>query len=130
MVVTYAAILKPQEDGHFEALVPDLKKETQGKTLEETVEHLYDLIASTCLDIIDLGETLPKADLNTNEDLEEGDQRILIRADLDAYRKEHKEKCLRVTVSAPEGLVKRAKKAGINFSKAFQQILREKLNEN
>lgn len=126
MVKVYPVILKETENGYV-VDVPDFNINTQGKDLAEAIYMARDAIGLMGIDMEDDDEDLPEP-YSTNVSAGEGQLITLVDIDFTEYRRKVDNKAVKKNCTIPSWLAAEAEKEGINFSKALQEALMNKLH--
>lgn len=119
----YPAVFHPEETG-FSVSVPDIDGcFTEGDTLEEAMDMVFDAIG-LCLEDC---EEFPKASLPNEVPREESDFIVLVPFDKAAYQKKHDTRAVKKTLTIPSWLNTMAEEHHINFSSVLQSALKQQL---
>lgn len=122
MNIVYPAVCH-FEDGGYWCEFPDLDGcFSQGDSEREIVENAGEALEGYALSVLEKGGELPQASAITDFRAEGRDFLTYISCDISGSGK-----FVRKNVTLPEWLAVRAEKAGVNFSKALQEGLAEKL---
>lgn len=125
----YPAIFTPEDEGKFSVCFPDIEGcFTCGDNLAEGIEMAKDALSLMLYDMEEEGTIVPTPtplkDVQT-----EGDAFVsYIPADTFEYQKRFCNRTVKKTLSIPEWLNESATAAGINFSQALQNALKQQLN--
>ena len=126
----YPAIFHRAEEGGFWVTFPDIPEcMTQGDDMKQAYEMAVEALGLSISTMEDSGEMLPQASEPDSIDLKEG-VLVIVEFDLAEYRRKHRSRAVKKTLSIPEWLNEAAIKAGINFSQTLQEALMEKVNMN
>lgn len=126
MRYVYTAVLTLQEDGSYEAKVPDIQHcVTSGRDLADAIEMIEDAAAMmlTCLE--DDCSPIPESTLPNDIEIPQGSISTLIRIDTDKYRIANNTHAVRKNVSLPAWMATMADKRGLNCSQVLQDALRQ-----
>lgn len=142
-VIYPVCIFQTKEE--YMAFVPDLKtNNTSGKTLEEVLFMVQDLIASYILeDLEDVSKNeIPKQsnidDIDINEvqkywEIEDNEivssLKTLVMVDLDEFVQKWGNKSVRKNLTIPQWLNTKAEALNINFSQVLQEALLKKISK-
>lgn len=139
MMLIYPACFYLDNDG-YTVVFPDLNcLSTDGKTLEQAMEHAIDCLARYLYLETKENHKLPKPTTLNNVDPNKIEKEMhfnikskesftnLISVDLDSYAKEHFEVAIKKTLTIPAWLNMLAIQNNINFSKVLQEALENKL---
>ncbi len=123
----YPALLKQTDSGDYLIMVPDVSGCTAtGKTIEEVLDKIRDVLAKCLCVLEDIGQSLPKPSLPFA--IADGQATVvLVDVDLLEYRKETDTKAVRKNVSMPAWLSYLADKRGVNCSQLLQEALKKEL---
>ena len=110
----YPAVFHKAEEGGFWVSFPDFPEcMTQGDSMDEAYE----------------GTDIPKASEFETVDPEDGIL-VIIEFDMAEYRRKHRSKAVKKTLSIPEWLNEAAIRENLNFSQILQEALMMKLGVN
>lgn len=129
MKQAYPIILTPEKDGVFLVYVPDFKINTQGSTVEESIEMAMDAIAG--VGMVREKENIPFPVPSTLQQItaEHPEEIVtLVLVDFTAYRRQNEQRIVRKNCSLPSWLNAEAEKAGLNFSALLQAAIKSELN--
>lgn len=126
MKQVYPIILHPEAGGGYSVFVPDLDIGTQGDTLAECIDMARDAIGLWGICEQDAGRPIPSPSALTPPH-EENELVTLVDIDFAAYRRANDMRTIRKNVTLPSYLNELAEKAGINFSQALQDALKQRL---
>ena len=116
----YPAVFHKAEEGGFWVSFPDFPEcMTQGDSMDEAYE----------MAIEDEGTDIPKASEFETVDPEDGIL-VIIEFDMAEYRRKHRSKAVKKTLSIPEWLNEAAVRENLNFSQILQEALMVKLGVN
>ena len=125
----YPAIFHMAEDEGFWVSFPDFPEcLTQGDNMEQAYEMAVDALGLCLSERVDHGLEIPDATSHDKINIKEGMLLVIIEFDMAEYRRKHRSKAVKKTLSIPEWLNEEAVKAGINFSQVLQEALILKLN--
>ena len=126
MKKAYPIILTPDEYGYF-VTIPDIDRNTQGKTIAEAIYMARDAIGAWAICEQDAGRPVPEPTvrLSTQND---NDIVNFVDIDFEQYRQSVDMTAERTNVTLPRYLKRKAEIAGINFSQELQERLKEKLH--
>ncbi len=126
MKEAYPIIISKEKDGYY-VFIPDFDIATQGTGVVDAIEMARGPIGLMGIDMEDEGKELPKPN---SAKIRPGENDIVTLVDVDfaEYRKKVDNRAVKKNCTIPYWLNVEAEKAGINFSKALQEILMEKLN--
>lgn len=125
----YPAIFTPEDEGKFSIHFPDIEGcFTCGDDLSDGIEMAKDALSLMLYDMEEEGNTIP--DPTPLKDVQtEGNAFVTyIPADTFEYRKQFNNRAVKKTLTIPEWLNESATAAGINFSQALQNALKQQLN--
>ena len=135
MISMYPACFYHDDDG-YTVVFPDLNYlATDGKTLEEAMDHAVDCLAGyiylekkdgnpipDASDISDIDALKIARDLDPEDDPKNYFVNY-VNVDVDAYAKQHFEKSVKKTLTIPAWLNQLAMENNVNFSKVLQDAL-------
>ena len=114
----YPAVFHKAEEGGFWVSFPDFPEcMTQGDSMDEAYEMAIDALG---LSLSSIEETV---------DPEDGIL-VIIEFDMAEYRRKHRSKAVKKTLSIPEWLNEAAVRENLNFSQILQEALMVKLGVN
>lgn len=123
----YPAIFTPEPDGwsiHF----PDLEGcYTCGDDLKDGIEMAQDVLALVLYGYESDGRLIPPPSSLEGLTLSEGQFANYILCDTLEYRKKHRNRAVKKTLTIPEWLNEAASNAGLNFSQVLQEALLKRL---
>lgn len=123
----FPVILTPEEEGFFVDF-PDIEScYTQGDDLTDALEMAKDVLALRLCDYENKNKAIPKASLEQNFILNDGQIISLVSADTVAYRKIWDNKAVKKTLTIPAWLNTLAERNEINFSAILQKALKDEL---
>ena len=124
----YPAIFTPEESGGYSVLFPDLEGcYTFGDSLEDSLEMAVDALALVLYGYEKDGCTIPAPSARESFTLKENEFVNYVVCDTLVYRKRHKNKAIKKTLTIPEWLNEEATALGINFSQVLQDALKKQL---
>ena len=118
----YPAVFNKEETGYFVRFPDIMPCYTEGKTLEDAVINAKDVLESRIEVALERGEELPAP---SDIDSLSGDRLMLIVADIESIKSQTR--YVKKTLSIPHWLNVAAEKERINFSRALQETLKERL---
>jgi predicted RNase H-like HicB family nuclease len=127
MKKAYPVVLTPAEEGGYIVYVPDFDIHTQGDDMADAMFMARDAISMMGCYREDEHQELPEPSLIDSIKVESGEIKTLVDVDFDSYRKKNDNRAVRKNVTIPSWLNAEAEKAGINFSAALQNALKEQL---
>ncbi|HBQ27088.1 MAG TPA: hypothetical protein DD791_11895 [Syntrophomonas sp.] len=133
MVYIYPAIFTPdnvEERGVVYTVdVPDIPGcVTEGESIEEAISMAREAVAGCILAMKQAGEEIPSAsNYNDVKITLYGEFVTLIDVDLNDYLRKKETKSVIKTVSLPQWLAIMAEEAGISYSQALQEALKDRL---
>ena len=123
----YPAIFHRAEEGGFWVTCPDIPEcMTQGDDMKQAYEMAVEALGLSISTMEDSGEMLPQASEPDSIDLKEG-VLVIVEFDLAEYRRKHRSRAVKKTLSIPEWLNEAAVRENINFSQLLQEALMAKL---
>lgn len=126
----YPAIFTPEKNGGFSINFPDLEEcYTCGDNLKDGIFMAEDVLASVLYDYERMNKEIPNASDLKNIQVNEGEFVNYITCDTLWYRKKHRCKAIKKTLTIPEWLNEAAIRQGINFSQVLQEALMEKVRQ-
>ena len=126
----YPAVFHKAEEGGFWVSFPDFPEcMTQGDSMDEAYEMAIDALGLSLSSIEDEGTDIPKASEFETVDPEDGIL-VIIEFDMAEYRRKHRSKAVKKTLSIPEWLNEAAIRENLNFSQILQEALMMKLGVN
>ena len=129
MELVYGALFEECEEGGYSVSFPDLPGcFTEGDTLSEAIAMVKEAACGWLYGEIERGNQIPKATPRGRlRDSKDGFINMIL-LDMDEYRRKHRDKAIKKTLTIPEWLNTRAVEAGLNFSQVLQEGLKERLN--
>ncbi|MBQ3661794.1 MAG: type II toxin-antitoxin system HicB family antitoxin [Firmicutes bacterium] len=125
----YPAIFEKEEGYGYNVRFPDVDGcYTCGQTLIEAFEMAVDVLALMLFDKEETGKAIPEATPIEAVKTARGEFVSYITCDTKVYRRSHRTKAVKKTLSIPEWMNEEAVEAGLNFSKILQEAIAEKLN--
>jgi len=129
MRYVYPAVFRPEKEGGFCVLFPDIKRgATQGETIAECIENAEDFLCLALYDMEEHKEEIPEPTNIKNIVSESNDITTLISVDTETYRRYYENKLVKKTLNIPSWLNEQAEFANINFSQTLQKALKIELN--
>lgn len=126
MKEVYPIILTPAEKGYV-VTVPDLDINTEGDSVADAISMARDAIGLWGICEQDSGRKIPHASGLVLK-CEPHEITTLVDIDFDAYRRANDMKTIRKNVTLPSWLASQAEDAGVNFSAALQNALKQQLH--
>lgn len=133
MVYIYPAIFTPdnvEERGVVYTVdVPDIPGcVTEGESIEDAISMAREAVAGCILAMKQAGEEIPPASKYNDVKITlDGEFVTLIDVDLNDYLRKKETKSVIKTVSLPQWLAIMAEEAGISYSQALQEALKDRL---
>jgi len=128
MKYVYPAIFRPEEDGGFCIIFPDLRRgATQGDNMVDAIEMAEDFLSSVLYDIEEEKAAMPVPSETKTIQTLPNDIITLISADTGEYRRFKENRVVKKTLTLPSWLNAKAEAASINFSQTLQRALKEEL---
>ena len=133
MVYIYPAIFTPDNvEGRgvvYTVDVPDIPGcVTEGESIEEAISMAREAVAGCILAMKQAGEAIPAASNYSDVKITvDGEFVTLIDVDLNDYLRKKETKSVIKTVSLPQWLAIMAEEAGISYSQALQEALKDRL---
>ena len=126
----YPAVFHKAEEGGFWVSFPDFPEcMTQGDSMDEAYEMAIDALGLSLSSIEGEGTDIPKASEFETVDPEDGIL-VIVEFDMAEYRRKHRSKAVKKTLSIPEWLNEAAIRENLNFSQILQEALMVKLGVN
>lgn len=127
MKYAYPIIITPA-GADYVVYVPDLEINTQGTSVADAMEMARDAIGMW--GCYEQDEKRPIPQPGTQKEVKAGPNDIvtLVDVDFDEYRRRHENRVVRKNVTIPSWLNEKAEQAGINFSAALQDALKNQLH--
>lgn len=127
MKYVYPIILTPAAKGEYIVSVPDFNTNTEGKNLADAIDMAKDAIGQMGCYYQDIKKKIPTpSDINSIK-TKKNEIKTLVDIDFDLYRRQHDKRTVRKNCTIQSWLNYEAEKAGINFSAALSEILKQKL---
>lgn len=101
--------------------VPDLDRDTQGRTIAEAIEMGKDLIGT-----MSLVEKLPNSNTKVPK-VPTNSIATLVTVNLSKYKRMNDDRAVKKTLTIPNYLNEEAKEAGLNFSALLAEAIKNKL---
>jgi predicted RNase H-like HicB family nuclease len=130
MKYIYPAIFRPEEDGGFCVIFPDIRRgATQGDNMVDAMEMAGDFLSSAMYDIEEENAEIPTPSDTQAVQAQSmsGDIISLIVADTNEYRRYNENKVIKKTLTLPSWLNAKAEAASVNFSQILQRALKQEL---
>ena len=128
MKYVYPAVFTAETDGLYSIRFPDFDDcFTSGENLADAMEMAEDALAITLYKYERDGREIPAPSNPKSIKLEENEFVTLVAADTLYYQRKFNSKAVKKTLTIPDWLNDLATAAHINFSKALQEALAEKL---
>lgn len=126
----YPALFYTAEEGGFWITFPDFPEcFTQGETLEEAYDMAVSSLGLCITDRLNEGTDLPKPSSPSDIIIDPKAVLLVVKFDLDEYRRKHNSKAVKKTLSIPEWLNEEALALNINFSAVLQEALIQKIHQ-
>ncbi|RVU70257.1 type II toxin-antitoxin system HicB family antitoxin [Lactobacillus xujianguonis] len=122
-IVVFPIVITTTNDDKikYSVSLPDLDRDTQGRTVAEPIEMGKDLIGT-----MSLVEDLPKS--NTELPQTKNNQiATLVTVNISKYKRLNDERAVKKTLTIPNYLNEEAKEAGLNFSALLTDAIKSKL---
>ena len=124
----YPAIFHKAEEGGFWVSFPDIPEcLTQGDDMQQAYEMAVDALGLSLTTMEERLEPIPKASEPDAIDPEDGFL-VVVEFDIAEYRRKHRSKAVKKTLTIPEWLNEAAIRENINFSQVLQEALMEKVS--
>lgn len=122
-IVVFPIVIIPTDDSKIKYCVhvPDLNRDTQGKTIADAIEMGKDLIGT-----MSLVESLPKSNTNLPT-VKKGEIATLVTVNISEYKRKNDDRAIKKTLTIPNYLNEQGKAAGINFSALLTDALKKRL---
>ncbi|MCT3401239.1 type II toxin-antitoxin system HicB family antitoxin [Lactobacillus helveticus] len=122
-IVVFPIIIKPTNDSKikYTVNVPDLDRDTQGKTIAEAIDMGKDLIGTMSL-VEDLPKSNVKIPKTKNDEIA-----TLVTVNISEYKRKNDERVVKKTLTIPNYLNEEGKAAGLNFSAILSDGIKAKL---
>lgn len=122
-IVVFPIVIIPTDDPKikYSVHVPDLDRDTQGKTVAEAINMGKDLIGTMSLveDLPESNTKLPKT--------KDGEIATLVTVNISKYKRMNDERTVKKTLTIPNYLNEEGKEAGLNFSAILADGIKAKL---
>lgn len=124
----YPAIFHTAEEGGFWVSFPDIPEcLTDGDNMENAYEMAVEALGLSLTYMEEHQETAPAPSAFRAITLHSDEFLVIIEFDMAAYRKKHRSKAVKKTLSIPEWMNEEANALGINFSQVLQEALAAKI---
>lgn len=124
----YYAIFKPSE-GRYSIEFPDLDGAYSfGEDMHDALYMAKDLLEGWLIVAEKEGDPIPEPSSPADIDIPKDALLIPIEVDLELAKLKHSNKLVKKTLTIPQYLNELGLKAGINFSQALSETLKERLN--
>jgi predicted RNase H-like HicB family nuclease len=124
----YPALFHEAEEGGFWVTFPDIPEcMTQGDDMTQAYEMASEALGLSLSTMEDAQEPIPAASQPQEIAVEENSFLIVVEFDMAEYRRKHRSKAVKKTLSIPEWLNDIAVRQNINFSQVLQDALMEKV---
>ena len=123
----YPVVLTLISSGWYAVHIPDLDLDTQGRTIADAIDMARDAISLWVCSEQDQGRLVSDPSLIHSIINKPGDIVTLVDVDISAYRRMYENRTVRKNLTLPCWLNDMSVKAGINFSQALQDALKERL---
>jgi len=128
MKYVYPAIFRPEEDGGYSVIFPDIRRgATQGDNMIDAMEMAEDFLCSVLYDIEEERVEIPAPSNVKSIETQPDDIATLISADTTDYRRFKENRVIKKTLTIPSWLNAKAEAASINFSQTLQRALKDEL---
>ena len=128
MKYVYPAVFTAEDTGGYSVNFPDLENcFTCGDDMADALEMAEDVLALTLFEYERDGKAIPTPSDPKSIKLDEDEFVTIVSADTLYYQRKFNSKAIKKTLSIPDWLNDLATAAHINFSKALQEALAEKL---
>ena len=126
----YPAIFHTEDTG-YSVYIPDVQGcVSEGNTLEEAYENIFDALG-LCLEYLqDNGLEIPEASHPAKIKVGKDEFVAFVQFDPLQYAKKHNTKAVKKTLSIPSWLNELAEEQNVNFSGVLQSALKDKLGVN
>lgn len=117
-------VIIPTDDSEIKYLVhvPDLDRDTQGRTIAEAIEMGKDLIGT-----MSLVEDLPKSNVKLPQ-VDKDEIATLVTVNISKYKRKNDNKVIKKTITIPNYLNELGKENGVNFSELMTNALKKELS--
>lgn len=124
-IVVFPIIIIPTNDSKikYSVHVPDLNRDTQGKSIPDAIAMAKDLIGT-----MSLVEKLPKSNIKV-PNVKDNEIATLVTVNISKYKRKYDHKVVNKTLTIPSYLNEEAKEANINFSALLTKALEKRLEE-
>lgn len=124
-IVVFPIIIIPNDDPKikYSVHIPDLDRDTQGKSIADAIEMGKDLIGT-----MSLVEKLPESNIKLPH-VDANEIATLVTVDISKYKRKYDHKVVNKTLTIPSYLNEEAKEANINFSAVLTKALEKRLDE-
>lgn len=124
----YPAVFHTAEEGGFWVSFPDIPEcLTEGDDMEKAYEMAVEALGLSLTYMEEHLEAVPAASDFSTIELQDGEHLVIVEFDMAAYRKRHRSKAVKKTLSIPEWMNEEANALGLNFSQILQEALLAKL---
>lgn len=124
----YPAVFHTAEEGGFWVSFPDIPEcLTEGDDMEKAYEMAVEALGLSLTYMEEHREAVPAASDFSTIELQDGEHLVIVEFDMAAYRKRHRSKAVKKTLSIPEWMNEEANALGLNFSQILQEALLAKL---
>lgn len=122
-IVVFPIVIIPTDNSRikYSVHIPDLNRDTQGKTIAEAIKMGKDLIGT-----MSLVESLPKSNTNLPT-VKKGEIATLVTVNISEYKRKNDDRAIKKTLTIPNYLNEQGKAAGINFSALLTDALKKRL---
>ena len=128
MRTAYPIVISRSKD-HFIVFIPDFQINSQGKDIAQAMEMARDAIGLIWIDMEDEKEPLPNpSELAQIAKEYPSDIVTLVDVDFYEYRRKNDMRTVKKNCTIPSWLNFKAEQAGINFSQALQDGLKQQLH--
>jgi len=128
MKYVYPAIFRPEEEGGFCVIFPDIRRgATQGDDMVDAMEMAEDFLSAALYDMEEEKIVIPTPSESKTIQALPDDIITLIAADTNEYRRFNENRVIKKTLTLPSWLNAKAEAANINFSHTLQRALKEDL---
>ena len=126
----FPAVFEKEEGYGYNVRFPDLEGcYTCGQDRIDAFEMASDVLALVLVDREESGEVIPEPTPIETIAPAPGGFTSYIACDTKRYRRSHRTRVVKKTLSIPEWMNEEALSAGLNFSKILQEAIAEKLND-
>lgn len=122
-IVVFPIVITPTDDPKikYTVNVPDLDRDTQGRTIAEAIDMGKDLIGTMSL-VEDLPESNAKIPKTKNNEIA-----TLVTVNISEYKRKNDNRVVKKTLTIPNYLNEEGKEAGLNFSAILADGIKAKL---